>query len=155
MNRSSEHDRLPAELADRLRNATDHQVFVPDEVDQRVLAAASAHLREHGRPALKRGLGWWLPRVAAAACLVIAVGIVSREMGMPSRVMNAGEATPAVALEGDIDGDGVVDIVDAYLLAKRAGGAVELPDLNGDGAVDRTDADLLALRIVALGKGAS
>lgn len=155
MNRPEEHDRLPAELAGRLREATDQKVFVPDEIDQRVLAEASAHLREHARPAARRGLGWWLPRVAAAACLVVAVGIISREMGMPSRVMHAEPAPVAsVAQQGDIDGDGVVDIVDAYLLAKRAGESLDLPDLNGDGTVDRTDADLLAVRIVHLSKGA-
>ena len=145
---------LPPALAGALRDAADRRVFVRGEVDQRILAEARAHLRgaARPRPSPRRSVRWWLPRVAVAACLVIAVGILSREMGMPSRIMNAGEPGAAVAAEGDVDGDGVVDIVDAYVLSKRARDLAGRFDLNEDGAVDLRDAELLAMRVVELNR---
>jgi len=161
MNRQDPPDHLPPELVEQLRESTDRKVFVPDEIDRRILNEASSHLRQHAKPDAptprSRRIGWWLPPVAAAACLVIGLGVLSREMGMPSRIMNAEQpivADAAAASHGDVDGDGVVDIVDAYLLAKRSGEDVEHFDINGDGQVDRADADALALHVVDLRKGA-
>lgn len=58
-------------------------------------------------------------------------------------------------LKGDLDGDGRVDIVDAYLMARRLGrgqGAPKGWDQNRDGRVDRRDVEAVALSAVALNK---
>lgn len=56
----------------------------------------------------------------------------------------------------DIDGNGRVDILDAFALARRirSGAALrEEWDFNGDGRVDRGDADVVALAAVRLDRG--
>ncbi|MGQ9589647.1 MAG: hypothetical protein ACUVYA_05050, partial [Planctomycetota bacterium] len=55
----------------------------------------------------------------------------------------------------DVDGDGRVNIADAYLLAVRVrrGGEVEPHwDKNGDGVVDEDDVDLVARESVSLAR---
>lgn len=171
---AGEEPTLPPKLAEQLREQAERRVFVPPEVDQRIADEARAHLSGQAGEAgastarRRRSAAWWLPRIATAAGLVIAIGILSREMGLPSRIMNAGdEPTPQVAnepLAGDIDGDGVVDIVDAYLIARdvakteaagdEAGPTRWALDINEDGSVDRGDARTLAMRIVDLSKEA-
>ena len=49
----------------------------------------------------------------------------------------------------DLDGNGKVDIVDAYLLAS----GLKDGDVNGDGVVDRRDAEALAREVVSIGGG--
>ena len=53
----------------------------------------------------------------------------------------------------DLDGNGRVNILDAFVLARHVESAA-VPrgqwDLNGDGLVDRNDVDLVAMAAVAL-----
>jgi hypothetical protein len=91
--------------------------------------------------------------VAAAAAIALAV--------MHFYPMNRQAAGPiSVARTSnpeDIDGNGRVDIRDAFLLARRLE-TDEQPDLqwdlNGDGLIDRRDVDLVATTAVKLDKGA-
>jgi len=56
----------------------------------------------------------------------------------------------------DIDGNGSIDIVDAYLIARavRGGGRLERRwDINRDGKVDGRDVDAVARRAVSVGRG--
>jgi len=58
-----------------------------------------------------------------------------------------------VALVGDADESGQVDILDAYLVARSVRDAQALPptwDTNDDGAVDQADIDWIAARAVQL-----
>lgn len=164
MNRMDEHDDLPAELVDQLRDATSHRAFVPDEVDQRIMAAATAHLSTHRAATSRSSKLRWLPPAAAAACLAMAIVFYISQMSFqnasqPAVATNADVSGGSTFLsdiptQGDIDGDGEVDIVDAYMLSKLLGDAQRWPDLNTDGVVDQADVALLVSRIVDVSGGA-
>ena len=60
------------------------------------------------------------------------------------------------AKETDIDGNGRVDILDAFTLARHIEArqpAEAMWDFNGDGLIDRRDVDTVALAAVRLNKG--
>ena len=128
-----------ADLARDLGRLYRPRFEVPSEVDDQVLHAARAN---------RLASGWrrWRIRVAAAAAALL--------VGMTIWVGLLDQNTePPPALAGDVDGSGRVDIVDAFLLAKRVerASASDLRfDLNGDGAVDRGAVDHVALAAVRL-----
>ena len=85
--------------------------------------------------------------LAAAACLLIAGSIAIRAM----LVTNRGSSTPALA--GDVNGDDVVDVIDAFHLARAIEDGDLLDDsfdLSRDAQVTSDDVDLLLIRIVSL-----
>jgi Dockerin type I domain len=121
---------------------------VPEAVEARILwiarkYAAEARLARRRRP--------WMVltrrRVAAiAAGVLLAVGAL--RLWTPLRM----ERTPS-ALVADVDGNGVVDIRDAFAIARAVRRATAPPprfDLNGDHVVDERDVDLAAHAAVAL-----
>ena len=58
-----------------------------------------------------------------------------------------------MTLRGDIDRNGKIDIVDAYLLARKLRRAEMTHvswDLNSDGRIDRLDVNKVAMRAVAI-----
>ena len=57
----------------------------------------------------------------------------------------------AAAVTGDLNADGVVDIVDAYLLDRRLASAPAGGDVTGDGRVDATDLVRLIEIVVSVG----
>ena len=63
---------------------------------------------------------------------------------------------PSKVVPSDIDGNGRVDILDAFKLARGIEGvergATEW-DINGDGVVNREDVDYVAFKAVRLDKG--
>lgn len=132
---------------------------VPAEVDRAVLARAAADLSRRGalRRAASRRVsssrwlrsGWlrsgWLGSrwTAAAALLLVASGLALFVLEGGGGVL------------GDVDGDGRVDIVDAYALALHIqSGGTPRPawDQNGDGVVDERDVDALARQSVSLAR---
>jgi hypothetical protein len=63
-------------------------------------------------------------------------------------------APPAsIALKADLDGNGRVDILDAFYLARRVGKPSPQPtwDINGDGKIDQADIDAIAAQAVRVG----
>lgn len=115
---------------------------VPPSVDREVLDAASLRF---GRVRARRR--WWRRATtvsAAAAILVVALVGIDRRTPEPDSGKPAGIA--------DVDGDGRVDIVDAYVLdrARRAGSPPGAMDVNRDGRVDVRDVDAVARRAVSL-----
>jgi hypothetical protein len=105
---------------------------VPTEIDRAILSMTPR------RPLPIR----WL---ATAAVFVAAISLVILLQPTPRELARAAH---------DIDGNGTVDIVDAYTLALRIKRGDPLDgswDLNRDGAVDRADVDAIAMRSVALG----
>ncbi|MEN8149988.1 MAG: dockerin type I domain-containing protein [Planctomycetota bacterium] len=133
-------DDLP--ISDRFREAlrdvaTSGRLEVPETVDLRIRAAAH---RPRGRLLRLRRVA-----VAAAAAVVLAVGAWALS-GIP------GDETPVAAGTGDIDADGVVDIVDAYLLDRRLASSPERGDLTGDGRVDAKDVLRLIEMVVSVGR---
>jgi hypothetical protein len=59
---------------------------------------------------------------------------------------------PALANANDINRDGMVDIIDVYILAAavQINDTSKMPDLTGDGQITQEDADKLVQRVVAL-----
>lgn len=131
------------EISDELREAIRDvakrdRLEIPDDVDARLRAAAR---RPRGRL-----LGLRRAAVAAAAALVLGLGL----WAVGGRGPNSG--APAVAEAGDLDGDGRIDIVDAYLLDRRLDAAPAAGDVDGDGRVDRADLRRLLEEVVSLGR---
>jgi hypothetical protein len=145
------------DFAGDLRSLYRPPIGLPPEVDRAILEAAQARFRSPRRPPAGRRAPWG--RVAAAALVVGALlGLLAlaRWGWKPERadvVQKVDEGQP-VARE-DLDRSGRVDVLDAFLLARRIEGApaVELEpswDLNGDGRVDHEDVRTVAMVAVRL-----
>ena len=128
------------------------QESVPAEVDRAVMDAAGRRLA--GR---KRRIVRWAGSVAAVAAvlvfaLVLTQSRVKREAEFPATRMYS-VADTFGGVEGDIDMDGRVNILDAFKLAKGIEAGTEADsrwDINGDGMVDRRDVDSVAYAAVRL-----
>ncbi len=96
-------------------------------------------------------------RAAALAALII--GVISLnlylQMGRHSAPIPTQRVLPQTAqILIDIDKNGSVDIVDAYLMAQKVKSGHPIPgdwDLNNDGGIDERDIRLVAQTAVALG----
>jgi hypothetical protein len=127
---------------------------VPPEVDRAILNQASRRLRKR-RPIILRLP--WAGGIAAAAAMV-ALGVFlyhgSAPDSHPSPIINYQSA--AAERRVDIDGNGRVDILDAFRLAKgieSRGPTAAGWDINNDGRLDREDVDAVAFAAVRLDKG--
>lgn len=136
-------------LGEELRSALGRIPRVPSELDRRIVAAGVAHIAG-GRRRMLLVLRW-TGAVAAAALVAIALRFTVYEGRSPSVSAPAG-GEALVASTGDLNRDGQVNILDAYLLARRVeAGQPELGiDVNRDGQVDLSDADALAMLAVEL-----
>jgi hypothetical protein len=127
---------LPPRLQGDLRALFARRVEVPAEVDAALMAAAR---RQRLRP-----IRWWVAASTAAAAAAVVAFALLRDQP---------PATEPVLAREDFDGDGHVDVLDAYrlALALRAGQPVPVRfDLDGNGAVDRSDVDRIAMTAVAV-----
>ena len=140
----NEHDEMeslqaPAKFAEALRNSQKKRVFVSPQVDEKILAQARQQLLE------PRSRFPFLPRWAAMAASLVLIG------GLIFAVTQT--RTRNFAAE-DINRDGVVDILDAFALARKIeAGAKDDADFNRDGAVDQRDAGAIGQWAVRLDKG--
>lgn len=138
---------VPPSLVRSLQGAYGTPIHVEPRVDAAISAIAleRAAIAVHRGAARRRALMWG-GGLAAAAGLALGVFIAVRPATPP--------APSALAIAEDINGDGTVDILDAFALHRAiAGNGSRLVDVNGDGAVDRVDVDRIALRAVRLGDG--
>jgi len=138
----SHDDGIPEKLASDLRRAFGPLPTVPSGFDERVLGAASRRL---SRRAVGRGFGMHL----------IAGGAIAAMVGISARVWFEPVAHgPRAFAQGDVNRDGVVNVLDAMALAlavERGGpGGV---DLNADNRIDDADVRLLTAKIVSLTPG--
>ena len=122
---------------------------IPSAIDRAVAGAA------RGRLALpQRGLGWlrWAVPATAAAAIAIACLWWAHPRAAPP-------VAPSPRLsqaETDIDGNGRVDILDAFTLARHIEArqpTEAMWDFNSDGLIDRRDVDTVAMAAVRLNKG--
>jgi anti-sigma-K factor RskA len=145
------------------------EIDVPADVDGRLRAMARARaavVRSAARSAdgkrtrSRRAIYFsWPGWVAAAATVLIAVGVATsvrrREApGVASRLADADAIDTAVTM--DIDRDGTIDIVDAYLMSRTLGSRAQAPrswDFDRDGAVGEADVKAVAMQAVALADG--
>lgn len=153
---SADDDSLPPALLSDL-SALYPAPRVPAAVDRRVLNNAAA---VYARQARHRRWLRWGKAGAAAAAAVLVVGLIlyrpegARRMAASYPQSGAPAATPA-ATPGDVDGDGRVDVLDAFGLARKLRDARGRPlpanrveDVNGDGVIDEKDVDGIAERAV-------
>lgn len=137
-------DELPAKLWEDLKRVEAGRRAVPPEIDRLILSSARARLARFGR--LNLFLRWGGAVGAIAAAVLLSVYIVHPATRSGPRVTWRAD---------DLNRDGSVDILDAYLLARRIEGGEKMAggDVNGDGVIDQRDVDALAHRAVSLGKG--
>ncbi len=149
------NESLPPQLADRLAEASRQRVFVPREVDEAILAAAQQHLAPvRQRHRWRRVAGW---SSAVAAAVVVGVSAWLAMIGLQGRPSPTAAPHVAVRLPADIDGNGNVNVLDAFALARELNAAGNRPptngDVNGDGRIDQADVDAIAQRAVQLNGG--
>ncbi len=139
----------PPRLVSALNRLAQEPVFIPPTVDEAVLRAARKHLEQprQARPGWLRLMPW----VTAAAAIVLLATI--------PRLVRQTAPAPArdvVLARWDLDQDGRVDILDAFVLARnlKQDGTRNLQcDVNGDGVVDERDVAAIAARAVKLDQG--
>lgn len=101
-----ESSELPGDLVREMQRLDRSLVVLTPSVDRRVAAAAAAHFRhrrERARPSMMR----WAISGALAASLVIGVFVLRVQTGVERQFQ-----------ANDLDGSGVVDILDAFALAR-------------------------------------
>ncbi|MDY7108289.1 MAG: dockerin type I domain-containing protein [Planctomycetota bacterium] len=151
---ADEHDLQPEDLPEMgrdLRRLYGPAVNVPADEDAAIRAAVRRGFAERRRTRLvvTRRLA---PFAAAAAAVLFVIWLAMPRPSSPPPESIAVETEPA-----DFDGNGRVDILDAFHLARRLEAGEEVDstlDLNRDGAVDARDVDRIALRAVSLTPGA-
>lgn len=117
------------------------------EVDRRIEMAARLHFGQVHRLTRFRRL---TPFAAAAAAIMLAVLWMHPSFAPPAAPLQL------AAGREDVDGNGRIDILDAFTLARHLRAAAALQpqwDITGDGLVDRADVDAIALAAVSLSKG--
>ena len=127
---------LPDELIQGLARLDKAVAVMSPDADRRIAEAARAHFGERPRRARAAGRRWAMAGSLAASLLV---GVLFWRAQTPVEDLRV-DSVASVA--NDIDGSGVVDILDAFALARMQ-------------AADRTPAaqaeiDALSMRIVAL-----
>jgi hypothetical protein len=124
-------------------------------VDDAVLSAVRARFPRREKAVIAtlgpRRWAWGLGAAAAAVILVVALNPFAdkgpRNFQGPIGLMKDGKELQT----GDINFDGKIDILDAYLL-QRYGREISLwDDLTGDGKLDQDDVNALAAAAVKLG----
>lgn len=154
----------PPKLAAALKQLPAEPVFVPSTVDEALLKAARLHLC---RPQKKRTnwfrlMPWTVSTAGFAAAVLLAYPYAKNFLGLgQSRkaatrgwTSNSGIQPPAQIHE-DLNHDGKVDILDAFMLARELQNPrVSDPrlDVNGDGVIDGRDVEAIAAHAVSLEK---
>lgn len=134
------------DISKLFRNAKPDPGDISESVDDIVLGHIKGKSREIRR---KRNVVQFFPRWKQAAAAGIAVLVCAASINIFFRLDSSGSN----AL--DIDGNGRINIIDAYLLDRRLMGGEDLPeklDLNGDGYINDADIKIVADTSVALEK---
>jgi len=136
---------IPGELRRAISGLHASPVEIPAHLDRMILSAARMRLDRRKRAV--RVLRWGAAAAAAIAVLaIVRVDFFQRPGASP------------LAMVGDANGDGRVDILDALVVARGISRYEQLPaawDVNGDGVVDQKDVDLIAQMAVSVSKGAA
>jgi len=152
--------KVSPKLSEDLHTFFKPYVSVPPEIDRAIMDRAHQHLvrRQSARDG-RRLLRWAASIAAAAAVIIFVFSLNLRQKSVPTTT----SPFTAEAQVVDIDGNGRVDILDAFRLARyvesadRAEQSLSLQrqgwDINGDGLINRDDVDLVAFAAVRLDKG--
>lgn len=160
----------PPKLVAALKQLPRESVFVPPTVDEALMKAARQHL---GQPDKKRAkwfrlIPWTAATAGFAAAVLLAfphakdfLGFGQSKNAVRRGWKDAGGPGLASQSEGpafareDVNRDGAVDILDAFLIARKLQVAPSFDrklDVNGDGVIDHRDIDAIAARAVSLEK---
>lgn len=147
---------LPPQLADDFGRLYPPGPPVPPGVEGEIWARARAHFARRRRVNLI--LAWAGAASAAAAVLVLVLLLKNDpQMTQIAQIKKDGPApVSTMATREDIDGNGRVDILDAFALARRVESgpaAGHGSDLDGDGQTGQSDVKLIALAAVRLERG--
>jgi hypothetical protein len=147
-------DDLDRPISDRLRQDL-RGLFqlpggVPPLIDKTILDQARRRLAQPRRRIIRMR---WAAGVAVAAAIILGIQIVNpfTSKNQTSNIIN--QQSAAAEGRADIDGNGRVDILDAFRLARHIearGPTDKRWDLNGDDQVDQGDVDLVASAAVRL-----
>ena len=125
-------DELP-DLARDLAALGGRNIEVPPRIDDAVMAAARSALSERRRGGIAT---WhWARWTAAAAGLALVVWLGSVRMRQP--VVQTTGSRQLTSTPGDLDSSGRVDILDAFLLARRLDSDIA-PTTGGTACTNRT-----------------
>jgi hypothetical protein len=137
-------DELPAEIRRALKGLDGPGIQIPRELDRAILADAKAAF-------FRRRRFWLVTRWSGAAVAAAAVVMIALHIFAPGTASNRGAVASNHRLTlsevADINHDGRVDILDAYILARKISHHELLDpawDINGDGVIDQKDVDLIA-----------
>ena len=139
---------LPSGLASELKNRYGPVPEIPEATDRAILSDAQQHLLQ-AFPVRARSKWRWRIAVIgssmAAACLLF-LTFQSQEPQQPANVAHDRGS------ERDLDGNGQVDILDAFAIAREIQSGRNQPefDINGDGRLTQADVNEIAQRAVTL-----
>lgn len=148
---------LPETLRFAMRDRSGSVPAIPSEVDRAILADARRHLAMRVRLIRRRRWSGWQfaaigTTIAAASIIVFAwlPGQTDQSGGMSGLIESS--TLNREARDGDVDGNGRVDILDAFVMAReiRSGRGQIIHDVNGDGQLDQADINEIAQRAVML-----
>ena len=143
---------LPESIRDALRSQFGSVVGVPSAIDEAILADARRQLTI-ARPGIARRRWKVLSIAGLSSSLAAAAVVLMFRAGVPNPTLDAQQPLSAAQLrDGDVDGNGRVDILDAFAVARQLqqGTAIAAVDADGDGRTTQADVDLLAQRAVML-----
>jgi hypothetical protein len=160
----------PVKLVAAVRQLPRKPVFVPPTLDEALMKAARQHLgqAERKRPDWFRLIPWTVATAGLAAAVLLAYPRATQFLGFGQfkKEVRRGWENPSDSTiqqanglanaREDLNRDGTVDILDAFILAKKL--QVEPSsdprlDMNGDGVIDRRDVETIAAHAVSLEKG--
>ena len=146
-----ENERLPKRLLSALRDQALPPLLVPRPRDDAALAGAKQALRH------KMNRRAWETRIFLAVAAMLLIGALLWSVLYEPRPRPASSNPIAVVgqFSADLDGNGRVDIFDAFLVARalRDGQTKSDWDVNRDGVVDSRDVVLLSRLAVQLNRG--
>jgi hypothetical protein len=126
---------IPGRLRDDLRRVYRGSIPVPGQIDERVLRAA----REMDLARNRVPLRWRVIKWAGVAAAVVLALVI------PTRLsQNSPPQTPTL-VAGDFNRDGLIDILDAFALARA--------QRDGDSSITKADIDAAAAAAVRLSRG--
>jgi hypothetical protein len=133
-----EHEpHIPDRLQADLRRVYRASIPVPGEVDGRVLAAAREV--DFGKSVTRMPVRWRVIKWAGMAAAVVLALVI------PTRLSQNPQSPTRTLLAGDFNRDGLIDILDAFALARA--------QRDGDSSITQADIDAAAAAAVRLNRG--